>query len=203
MKKFYIILMLVSSVVLSADSIVNIWADNSALNLGVSKERVWLKSYFLSNFEYYTTLGTETTKGVPTAVTASRKLFFLLDDLLQYSDSYTKDSVVISKKNGIFTFLDSSIDLEISFSLEKPDKEILNIISDVYKDDKKTEKIVTDHYLESWVIRIYSAENVISPDIDTLDYNDILISATIIGEKSQWLWGIHDGVDYLYDKLTN
>lgn len=184
-----------------SDQIVNIWADNSPLYLGVSQERVWLKSYFLSNFNYYPTLDTEKKTGIPTIVTVSRELYFQLDELLMYEKSYTKDSITISKSGNIYTFIDNSIQLEISFSLEKPGQKILNIISMIYKDDNKTKKIVSDHYLQSWIIRIHSAENVIAPDLNTLDFDDILISATIIGEKFQWLWGVHDGVDYVYDSL--
>jgi len=186
---------------IQGENIVNIWADNSSLYLGLSKDRVWLKSYFLSNFQYYSTLKTETKKGIPTIVTASRDLYFLLDSLLKNDNYYKKDSFSISREDKIYTFIDDSNQLEISFSLEKPTKEIFNIINMVYENDPKTRKIVTDHYLESWVIRIFSAENVISPDINSLDFDDILISATIIGEKSQWLWGVHDGVDYIYSSL--
>ncbi len=202
MKKYLIFIFLtLMGFNIFADQIVNIWADNSPLHLGVSKERVWLKSYFLSNFNYYPTLDTDTKIGVPTVVTVSRELYFLLDDLLMYDKSFTKNSVIVSKSDNIYTFIDNSIQLEISFSLEKPGQDILNIISMIYKNDEKTKKIVTDHYLQSWIIRIHSAENVISPDLNTLDFDDILISATIIGEKFQWLWGVHDGVDYLYNSL--
>ncbi|QEN05740.1 hypothetical protein EW093_13845 [Thiospirochaeta perfilievii] len=202
MKKVVIIVVfLFIGLNIQGENIVNIWADNSSLYLGLSKDRVWLKSYFLSNFQYYSTLKTETKKGIPTIVTASRDLYFLLDSLLKNDNYYKKDSFSISREDKIYTFIDDSNQLEISFGLEKPTKEIFNIINMVYENDPKTRKIVTDHYLESWVIRIFSAENVISPDINSLDFDDILISATIIGEKSQWLWGVHDGVDYIYSSL--
>lgn len=200
-KSFMLLLCFLINIVIYSDQIVNIWADNSPLNLGVSKERVWLKSYFLDNFEYYSTLSTETKVGVPTVVTVSRDLFFLLEDLLKHENTYSKDFITIKKKDKIYTFTDSSIGLDFSFGLEKPSKEVLNMIKSIYKDDLKTQNEVIDHYLESWVIRIYSAENVISPDLNTLDFDDILITATIIGEKFQWLWGVHDGVDYIFDKL--
>lgn len=200
-KHLLLIFLVIFNLNLFSDPIVNIWADNSPLNLGVSKERVWLKSYFLSKFSHYSTLNTETNIGVPTVVTVSRDLYFLLDDILKHKNSYTKDSISISKSNNVFTFIDNSIQLKISFSLEKPGQEVLNIISNIYKDDEPTRKSVTDHYLQSWIVRIHAAENIVEPDFDTLDFNDILISATIIGEKFQWLWGVHDGVDYIYNKL--
>lgn len=202
MKRICLILtMLIITTNIFSDDIVNIWADNSAIDLGASRDRVWLKSYFLSNFEYYNTINTETNSGVLTIVTASRDLYFLLDDLLKFEESYTSGDITISRSENIYTFINESISLQFSFSLEKPGLEVFNIISSIYEKDKKTMQEVTDHYLESWVIRIYSAENVISPDINSLEFDDILITASIIGEEFQWLWGVHDGVNYIYKNL--
>ncbi len=201
MKKIFIVIFLVVSKFIFSNEIVNIWADNNKDYLGVSFERVWLKSYFLSNFEFYSTLNTDTKDGVLTAVTASRDLYFLLEDIFKFENRYEKDSIIITKESNIYTFIDNSKHLNFSFSLEKPNDFVLGIINMVYENDQKTGKIVRDHYLESWVIRIYSAANVINPDFNTLDFDDILITATIIGEKSQWLWGIHDGVDYIYSRI--
>ncbi len=202
MKKLLLLLLLVTSLYGFSDGIVNIWADNDSDNMGVSKDRVWLKSYMLSNFEYYSTLKTESTDGVLTPITVSRELYFLLDELLQFQNIFIKDSVTIEKIDNVYNFTDTSLGMEISFSLEKPTKVVFDVIKSVYENDAKTEKIVIDHYLDSWIIRIHSAENVVSPDINTLDFDDILITATIIGEKSQWLWGLHDGVDYIYSMIN-
>lgn len=202
MKKICLVLaVLLNLNTLFSDDIVNIWADHSSELYGVSKERVWLKSYFLSNFEYYTTLNTESNRGVLTAVTASRELYFLLDNLLKYENMYTQGSITLSKKENIYNFKDDTYKLDISFSLEKAGDEIFDTISKVYDTDKKTRDVVTAHYMESWVIRIHRAENVSSPDLNSLEFDDVLISATIIGESFQWLWGLHDGVDYLYKVL--
>lgn len=203
MKKLTIILFLfILGNNIYSDDIVNIWADNSSLDLGVSRDRIWLKSYFISNFEYYNTLETETSNGVLTLVTASRDLYFLLEELLKYNDYFTKGDVIIQRKENIYIFENKLISLKFSFSLEKPGLEVFDIIDTIYEKDLKTKKEVTDHYLESWVIRIYSAENVVSPDINTLDFDDILITATIIGEGFQWLWGVHDGVDFVSKSLN-
>lgn len=177
--------------------IVNIWSDHIPENMGVSKDRVWLKSYFLENFEDYSTINTETKSGVLTVVTVSREIYFLLHETFKFKNEYKKDGVIITKEGGIFHFVDTTIQLKFSFSLEKPSTPIFSIINEVYKDDEHNRKLVTDHYLESWVVRIHAAENVMDPDINTLDYYDILITATVIGEKFQWLWGVHDGADYL------
>lgn len=202
MKRVTIVLIILFlATTIHSDEIVNIWADNSIEDFGVSRDRVWLKSCFLSNFEYYTTLKTETSSGVLTVVTVSRNLYFMLEELLKHDDSYTKDSVTISRIGNIYSFRNSKNSLEFSFSLEKPGEDIFNIINSIYKNDELNKQIVRDHYLESWVVRIHSAENVISPDINTLDFDDILITATIIGEDFQWLWGVHDGVDYVYKHL--
>lgn len=202
MKKVCLVLTVIFNLcTLFSNDIVNIWADHSVDMYGVSKERVWLKSYFLSSFDDYTTLNTESNKGVLTAVTASRELYFLLNDLLKFENSYEKEGFKITKDGDIYNFEDDIYQLDISFSLEKVSEEILDTINEVYKNDRKTRDEVTAHYLESWVIRIYRAENVSSPDFNSLEYDDILVSATIIGESFQWLWGLHDGVDYLYKVL--
>lgn len=200
-KVFLILLLCILSVNIFSDDIVNIWADNSAYDLGASRDRVWLKSYFISNFQYYSTMPTETENGVLTLVTASRDLYFLLDHLLKFEESYTNGDFTISRQENIYTFINQKISLDISFSLEKPGVDVFTVINSIYEKDQKTRKEVTDHYLESWVVRVHRAENVISPDINTLDFDDILITASIIGEDFQWLWGVHDGVDYVYKNL--
>lgn len=198
MKKIAIIILIqLFSINIYCDDIVNIWADNLSSNMGVSKDRVWLKSYFLSNFEYYSTIKTETKEGVLTVVTASRELYFLLDELFRFEKEISGGGITITLDNGIYHFVDDTHQLDFSFSLEKPGHEIFTIIDDVYECDEVNRNAVRDHYLESWVIRIYSGENVIEPDVNTLDFDDVLITATIIGEKFQWLWGVHDGVDYI------
>lgn len=197
MRRVSLIFLLILSINAFGKDIVNIWSDNIPENMGVSKDRIWLKSYFLSSFEYYSTLETETKGGVLTVVTVSRELYFLLHEKFKFENQYKKDGVIITKDGGIFHFVDTNIQLKFSFSLEKPSTPIFSIINEVYKDDEPNRKCVTDHYLESWVVRIHSAENVKHPDINSLDYDDILLTATIIGEEFQWLWGVHDGADYL------
>lgn len=202
MKKICLVLFVVFNMnLVVSDEIVNIWADHSMDLYGVSQDRVWLKSYFLSNFEYYTTLNTESNRGVLTAVTVSRELFFLLNDLLKFEDSYQVGDKIITKNGDIYRFKDDSYQLDISFSLEKPGTQIFDTINKVYENDRKTRDEVTAHYQETWVVRIHRAENVSSPDLNSLEFDDVLISATIVGESFQWLWGIHDGVDYIYKVL--
>ncbi|OQY41015.1 MAG: hypothetical protein B6229_00195 [Spirochaetaceae bacterium 4572_7] len=202
MKRLSLLIFIFVSFNLYSDDIVNIWADNSIENMGVSKNRVWLKSYFLSTFENFITINTESTEGVLTPITVSRTLYFKLEKLLKFDPEYHLDTISISKKGHVYHFIDRSIQLEFSFGLEKPGDDIIRLIDIIYGNDEENKKAVLDHYLESWVVRIYSGENVFSPDINTLDFSDVLITATIIGEKFQWLWGIHDGTDYLTKVLT-
>lgn len=197
MKRVVIFVLLVLKLTAFSQDIVNIWSDHIPENMGVSEDRVWLKSYFLDNFEDFTTLNTETKSGVLTVVTVSRDVYFMLQDLFRFESEYKKDGVIITKEGGVYHFVDTNIQLKFSFSLEKPSTPIFSIINEVYKDDEKNRKAVTDHYLETWCVRIHAAENVMEPDVNTLDYYDVLITATVIGEKFQWLWGVHDGADYL------
>ena len=202
MKRLCLLIFILVSFNIYSDDIVNIWADNSVENMGVSKDRIWLKSYFLSTFEDFSTIKTESNAGVLTPITVSRSLYFKLEKLLKFNPEYNRDTISISKKGRVYHFIDRSIQLEFSFGLEKPGDNIIRLIDRVYGADKEDKKAVLDHYLESWVVRIYSGENVTSPDVNILDFSDILITATIIGEKFQWLWGIHDGTDYLTKVLA-
>jgi hypothetical protein len=197
------IIFIILSVGVYSINIVNIWADHDSSLLGVSRDRVWIKSYFLSNFEFYQTLDTEDSQGELTIVTINRKLYFRLVDLLKFTDQFETETFIISKKEDVYRLQDKVKNLDISFALEKPNDRILGIIDLVYLNDKKNRDIVKDHYLSTWVIRIHRAENITSPDDKSLDYSDVLISATIIGERFQQLWGVHDGVDYISTLLNS
>jgi len=85
--------------------------------------------------------------------------------------------------------------IEIDFSLEKVPEEIINEIKRTYPDNPKVQKEVIDSYKSGYVIRIHKAENVYRPQFAFPDYEDVLISAALIGNDFQPLWGIHDGLD--------
>ena len=110
-------------------------------------------------------------------------------------------------RRGLYPFVQSMGDgvyrynrggLDFSFSLEKPDTEVLSILEDYYRDSySQWLESVTIHYMDNYIIRIYRAENVFDPWNDVIGYNEALLMATVLGDKDQWLWGIHDGLDLL------
>jgi hypothetical protein len=90
--------------------------------------------------------------------------------------------------------------VDITFSLEKAGEALYREIDDYYADWPDWQGPVREHYRENWIIRIHRAENVFEPWVDRISYNEALLAATLIADKDQWLWGIHDGFDYLEQK---
>lgn len=204
MKRVGIILVLMmTGFSLGAVDIINIYGDNNSSLYGVSRERVWLKSIDIESLEYCRTYDTNEEEGVLTAVTASRELFFFLDSALKYEESVRVGTVVLSRElkgnRVVYTYWDNTRGIDFAFSLEKPGEEIFKVIDSVYPLPNKWNKEVKDHYRDTWVIRIFAAENCVNPDVSELDFEDILFTATLIGEKFQWLLGVHDGADFLAD----
>ncbi len=103
---------------------------------------------------------------------------------------------IITAQDGIYTY--SRDGLEFSFSLEKPGEEIRMLLESYYKDEYAPWlEPVWEHYSGNFIIRIYSAENIFEPWREYIQYREALLMATILGDRDQWLWGIHDGLDIL------
>ncbi len=89
--------------------------------------------------------------------------------------------------------------LEFTFSLEKPGPEIFQVLKEYYRGPwEDWLEPVTEHYKENYVIRIHTAENIFEPWNDTVTYTEAMLMATVIGDRDQWLWGIHDGLNLLF-----
>lgn len=95
----------------------------------------------------------------------------------------------------VFTYRSDGLD--ISFSVEQPGPSMIRMVSDFYRDDEKWHDPLVGHYKENYVIRIHRAENVFDSWNDEITYNEAMIAATLLGDRNQWLWGIHDGEDIL------
>jgi hypothetical protein len=88
--------------------------------------------------------------------------------------------------------------LDFTFSLEKPNDKVLTLLEEYYRGSYgHWLESVTNHYLDNFIIRIHSAENIFEPWRETIEYNEALLMATALGDREQWLWGIHDGLDLL------
>lgn len=81
----------------------------------------------------------------------------------------------------------------ITFALERTPEELFEEISRTYLENSLVAAEVSKSYREGYVVRILTAENVYRPHHARIDYEDILISAALIGDDFQPLWGIHDG----------
>jgi len=87
--------------------------------------------------------------------------------------------------------------LDISFSVEKPKASMIQMVSDFYSDNERWHNPLVEHYRENYVIRIHRAENIFDSWSEDITYNEAMVAATLLGDKDQWLWGIHDGIDIL------
>lgn len=83
----------------------------------------------------------------------------------------------------------------VVFSLERAPDDLYEEIERTYPLNPEVAQEVSQSYRSGYVIRIHEAENVYRPETAKIDYEDVLISASLLGDKFQPLWGIHDGND--------
>lgn len=127
--------------------------------------------------------------GFLTAVVISR------ENAERLLDGYYNLSMRNEMGRSIFRYQKEGLDFE--FSVEKAEEKLLEIVSEYYKNDTVWHDPLIDYYKENYIIRIHSAENVFDSWSDDISYSEALVVATLIGDSSQWLWGIHDGIDIL------
>ena len=83
--------------------------------------------------------------------------------------------------------------LRVAFALEKPPEDLFAEIARTYPSNPSVAEQVSEAYRNGYVVRVLTAENVYRPQFGRIDYEDVLISAALIGDDFQPLWGIHDG----------
>ncbi|MDF1569966.1 MAG: hypothetical protein RQ801_10880 [Spirochaetaceae bacterium] len=83
----------------------------------------------------------------------------------------------------------------VVFSLERAPDDLYEEIDRTYPSNPEVAQEVSRSYRSGYVIRIHEAENVYRPETGRIDYEDVLISASLLGDEFQPLWGIHDGND--------
>jgi len=108
--------------------------------------------------------------------------FFLLDE---------------EKVNGKILYSLSKDGLNISFSIERANDNLINMVSGFYRNDELWHDELVEYYKENYVIRIHKTENIFESWTDEITYNEAMVAATLIGDQDQWLWGIHNGSDIL------
>ncbi|WP_156888459.1 hypothetical protein [Spirochaeta cellobiosiphila] len=108
----------------------------------------------------------------------------------------------IYHQEGLIGINDERYSLHILFSLSKADEDIQNVVTNFYEDDPYWKGAVLERYRTNYVIKIWEGDGAIGHDRGDLRFSEAMILATLLGDNSQWLWGIHDGEAYLYALLT-
>ncbi len=173
---------------------VSVYDDASDSAYGRSVSRSVVRSVRLDRFGLYRTLPVE--KGL---LEGGGDEGFLTP--LVFSDSKKKRldggaySPDVTIRDGRYRYRAGGVD--ITFTLEKPGSDLYREIEGYYEEWPEWLEPVKSRYESNWVIRIHRAENVFEPWIDLITYNEALLSASLIADREQWLWGVHDGADIL------
>ena len=166
------------------DESVTIYDDFDDGRFGRSEYRSILRTVKLSAFERSVTL--------PVYSPAMEEKSYLTAVVVS-ADRYGKMQA-LADESGIIEFRQNG--LVFSYSLEKAEESLLAVLKEYYSGPwADWYQSVRDHYLENYVIRIHSAENIFEPWNNTISYSEALLMATLVGDWDQWLWGIHDGLN--------
>lgn len=190
---FFLLCAFATSLTLSAEAaMVSIYDDFDDGGFGRSEYRSVIRTVKLPAFSRSVTLSTDDPsregRGLLTAVVLSAGT----EERLRRGE-YPE---VVALEEGLYLYRNEG--LEFSFSLEKPGREILLLLTDYYQGRYLSWlESVTRRYEENYIVRIHSAENIFDPWTERIDYNEALLMATVLGDRDQWLWGIHDGLDIL------
>lgn len=197
------LLILLTINIFPEETFVKIYQTHDNGIFGRSEERDIVLSVKESVFKRFNSLDINPEIDTLTAVVIRTSIVEKLDELFENRESIQFGYINITKSGNIYRIEDDSIFLDMSFSFEKPNDLIIKAIEDHYPETSKYRNIVKDHYKENYVIRIHRAENILKPEAQEITYDEALVMATIIGDKDQWLWGIHDGRGYLEELLLD
>ncbi len=184
-----------------AEALLTVYKENMPAHYGRAEVRAEKISYKLNEFSLSETFMTESPGGMLTAVALSSTIVEKLESLFIdydeiYIDPYWLEKDVFEGRTT-YLYYDGDSGIKFLFSPEKAGKEILNEVDIVYGDDPYWREEVGRHYRENYVIRIFSAENIIDYRSVEITFTEALLMATLIGDSDQWLWGIHDGLGML------
>lgn len=204
MKQLIILLLLLLTInIYSEDIYVEIYQTHDNGIYGRSEERDIVLSVKKSVFKRFNSLNIDQEIDSLTAVVLDSAVVQELNYLLKDKNSIQIGYVQITKENEVYRILDDNIFLDLSFSIHKPNDLIIRAIKDHYPETSIYRKTVINHYNENYVIKIHRAENILNPEAQEITYDEALVMATILGDKDQWLWGIHDGKGYLKELLLD
>jgi hypothetical protein len=193
---FVFMLCLFAAKALPAEA-VEIYTDFRIGKYGQAAERAGILKFAMSDFSDSRTLATPDPDGILTALVLDAKV---VDALTVFLTGYRERRINavwmwIESSGGrkIFHYYNDARGLSFSFSVEKPGPEMISLIENFYRHDAANRREVAEHYRKNYVIRVHSAENVIEPWINTIDFREALLVATLAGDIDQELWGIRDG----------
>lgn len=179
------------------DAAVSIYRDFDDGLYGRSLYRGVIFSAKLDSFSRYRTLAVGDTGGLTAYLVSSvrgRELASgLIDAVSIRGAAENAPDVGLGRIPEKWLYEYDNNGLRIVFSLESAPDDIFDEIRRTYAGDLSGIETVSESYRNGFLVRVHEAENIYRPQFSELDYEDVLISASFIGDRFQPLWGIHDG----------
>ncbi len=177
------------------DESVSIYRDFDDGLFGRSLYRGVIFSVKLQSFDRYRSLPVKEIDGLTGYLLSDRTARNLAKNEHSGIHKNHIDGVVVEKEEdpGLWIYHFAREGIEIDFSLERAPDDLLSEIDRTYPNNASVAEQVKESYGKGWVIRIHLAENVYRPGVTGIDYEDVMICASLLGEKFQPLWGLHDG----------
>ena len=188
----------------AAQQTLSVYRGAQAELFGRAPDRNSLLTVSLDDFMAAETLPVLQPLGVPTAVVFSSLSREALEEITKAGPAEVEGSVIERKTvNGLpgYRFSLPRTGFEVSFALEKPDKPVLDQIGQVYRKNLYWRRAVMEHYQDNYIIRIFEAKNVLDPGKKAVTFEEVLLTASFVGDSDQWLWGIHDGFG-VFNEIT-
>lgn len=168
---------------------VTIYTDFIEQSFGRSPYRQALLSVDLRAFERYRSYPVAEPGGWLTAVVMRKETV----DKLRAGTLPISSSIHINRGKYYLNYKGISL----VFSVEGVTTRQIEMIERVYANLPTARSQVLDYYRQNFVIRIYEAEDLFHPQVQEISFFEAMLSATIIGDSQQWLWGVHDARDIL------
>lgn len=143
--------------------------------------------------------------GINTAIIIDSNIKIAFERLLENKDFCFIDDAKITRERNIgknvYGFSWEKYGFDIAFSFEKYSTEIEKEIKLVYGSNGYLYGELKKSYQDNYHLRIYCGENVLNKKDKKISFLEAMVSATVIGNSFQPLFGIHDGLGIL-DELS-
>jgi hypothetical protein len=154
---------------------------------------------FLRSATYY--VGTEAGNYV-TAVTINAAVVSRLNNAMQSGRSLMIGEFELSIDEAVMNPMSSSnayrlqsrrTGLDMTFGFAKPTPAMIRMIETYYQNMPAVREEVVNYYNNNYIIVIYAAENIFESWNHEITFADGMLAATLIGDREQLLWGVHNG----------